>query len=36
MKIKNVNNFFFWRDREKTRPVLESAWQNLQETLIII
>jgi len=36
MKTNNLNNFFFLRDRKKTKSVLESARQNLPETIKFI
>jgi len=36
MKTNNLNNFFFVRDREKTKPGLEPARQNLQEQVKFI
>jgi len=36
MKTNNLNNLFFLRDGEKTKSVLESARQNLQDTIKFI
>jgi len=33
MKTNNLNKFLFWRDREKTKSVLESARQNILGTV---